>query len=299
MNKTLAEIIQSIVDRKNTYSELNVLNSTSKTSIWRLIVESIAFVIWNFQNLAKLHLTEIEQKIKEQKVPNERWYRNQALRFQYGFDLNPDSFTGEFLPYYINNGSQILATEQEIEDSKIIKYASVTRNITNNGVRISMKIAGEDIDGVIGAPEAEAFKTYVQEIQAAGDHITIVNYLPDRLFINIKICYNPLLLLDTGQHIITGKYPVKEAILSFLKNLPFNGELSIQKLEEAILAVDGVDDLQNLQILSKWIEPGVGYGQFQPITISKIPKSGRFTIKDEMGNEDWSGITYTNYTPAT
>jgi hypothetical protein len=51
-----------------------------------------------------------------------------------------------------------------------------------------------------------------------------------------------------------------------------------------------VNDLDELNVQSKWIEPGVGYGQFQPIEISRIPKSGRFKI------EDWSGITYINYT---
>lgn len=297
MNKTLSEIIEQIIGYKNSNPILNTkLTSPSKVSVWRQIFEVIAFSIWNFQEACRLHLQEIEEKIKEQKVPNARWYRNEALRFQYGFDLDPNSYTGEFLPYYDNGGVQVIATEQEIEASKIIKYASVTRNLTTNGVRISMKIAGEDVEGVIGDPEALAFKTYIQEIQAAGDHITIVNYLPDRLFINMKICYDPLVLTANGMHIINGSYPVQDAILKFLKNLPFNGELSVQKLEAAILNVPGVTDLQNLQVLTKWIEPGVGYGQFQPITISAIPKSGRFSIKDDLGNDDWSGLQYINYT---
>ena len=76
-------------------------------------------------------------------------------------------------------------------------------------------------------------------------------------------------------------------------NLPFNGELSVQVLREAIKATEGVKDLLELSVQSKWIEPGVGYGLYQPIEISRIPKSGRFKI------EDWSGITYIDYQPET
>lgn len=299
MNKTLQEIIDIIVAKKNSYAELSTLNSTSKTAIWRLFIEVVAFVIWTFQNLFNLHLKEIENKILEQKVPNGRWYRNLALRFQFGFGLDPESYTGEFLPYFMVGNQQVIATPAQVESSKIIKYASVTRSLTSQGVRISMKIAGEDVDAVLTDAEALAFKEYISEVQAVGDHITIVNYLPDRLFINMKVCYNPLLMNASGMHYLSGNYPVKDAVIAFLKNLPFNAELSIQRLEEAILAVDGVDDLQNLQVLSKWIEPGIGYGQFQPITISKIPKSGRFSLKNDQGIEDWSGIEFINYTPAT
>ncbi len=91
--------------------------------------------------------------------------------------------------------------------------------------------------------------------------------------------------------IVSGKFPVQDTINRFLLNLPFNGELSVQTLLEAIKATEGVNDLDELNVQSKWIEPGSGgYGLFQPITISRIPKSGRFKI------EDWSGITYINYT---
>jgi hypothetical protein len=34
-----------------------------------------------------LHDKETDVLIQEQKVPNQRWYRNKALSFQYGFDV--------------------------------------------------------------------------------------------------------------------------------------------------------------------------------------------------------------------
>lgn len=290
MNKTLLEIISDIIGVKNQNGYLQELNSTSKSSVWRNLLETIAFVIFNFQQAANLHLKEIEDKIANQKVPTLKWYRNEALRFQYGFDLLPES--DQFSPTFEDNGVIVEATPEQIEASKIIKYAAVTRNRSATGkIRISMKIAGENTDEALSDEKAQAFKNFIEEIQAAGDDIVIVNYLPDILKLDFKICYDPLILLDNGMSIITGKFPVRETIQRFLLNLPFNGELSVQVLREAIKATEGVKDLLELSVQSKWIEPGVGYGQFQPIEISRIPKSGRFKI------EDWSGITYIDYQP--
>jgi hypothetical protein len=292
MNKTLLEIISDIVGVKNQNGYLQELNSTSKSSVWRNLLEAIAFVIFNFQEAANLHLKEIEDKIANQKVPTLKWYRNEALRFQYGFDLLPES--DRFSPTFEDNGVIVEATPEQIENSKIIKYAAVTKSKSALGkIKISMKIAGENTDEALSDEKALAFKNYIEEIQAAGDDIVIVNYLPDILKLDFKICYDPLLLLDNGMSIITGKFPVKDTIERFLLNLPFNGELSVQVLREAIKATEGVKDLLELSVQSKWIEPGVGYGLFQPIEISRIPKSGRFKI------EDWSGITYIDYQPET
>lgn len=286
MKKTLQNYIDELLGAKEANPHLVDLDTASKTSIWTQMIEVVAFVIWNFQNAMNLHLSEIDEKIANQKVPNLRWYQNEALRFQYGFPLQEES--DEF-----ENGD---ATDEQIEESKIIKYAAVTRHQTNGGVKISMKIAGENADEELSEAKALSFKKYIEEIQATGDDITIVNYLPDRLKLKFKICYDPLVLLENGMSILNGNYPVQESIKAFLKELPFNGELSVQKLERAILDTEGVEDLQNLEVLSKWIEAGSGYGYFQPIEISRIPKSGRFSLKNDEGNEDFTGITYINYT---
>jgi hypothetical protein len=290
MNRTLQEIIGLILSLKEANPFLQVLSSPSKTAVWRNIMEAVAFMIFNFQEAVNLHMKEIENKIASQKVPRLPWYRNEALRFQYGFDLIPE--TDQFSSTYEDNGVQIEATLEQVEASKIIKYVAVTRSKSNTGkIKISMKIAGENTDEVLSDEKALAFKKFIEEIQAAGDDIVIVNFLPDILRQDIEICYDPLVLLPNGMSIVSGKFPVQDTISRFLLNLPFNGELSVQKLLEEIKATEGVIDLNKLNIQSKWIEPGVGYGQFQPITISRIPKSGRFKI------EDWSGITYINYQP--
>ncbi|AYO58180.1 hypothetical protein CO230_08635 [Chryseobacterium sp. 6424] len=285
MNKTFAEIFAQLLAAKETKTQLTGLTTASKTSIWGQILEVVAWVIFNFQNAANLHLQEIKDMIANQKVFNLRRYRSEALRFQYGFDLITDS--DQFKPTYNDNGVDVVATPEQIENSKLIKYTACNRVIDNGRAKIVLKIAPENLDEIFPTPVMTAFAKYIEEVSPAGDHVTIINYLPDVLKFSFKIKYDPMVLQSNGMNILTAQFPVQIAIENFLKNLPFNGELSIQRLEAAILAVDGVEDLQTLQIQSKWIDPALnGYGLYQPVNMSVIPASGRFKI------EDFTGLKY-------
>ncbi|MCU7615673.1 hypothetical protein NZ698_00565 [Chryseobacterium sp. PBS4-4] len=285
MDKTFEEILAELQAEKEKKAELNGLDSTSKTSIWLGLFKVIAYVFFNFMQAANLHLQEIRDLIANQKVFNLRRYRSEALRFQYGFDLINES--DQFKPTYEDNGIDVIATDEEIENSKIIKYAACNRVIDGGRAKIVMKIAPAILDDIFPAQVMAAVAKYIEEISPAGDHVTIINYLPDILKFAFKIKYDPMVLQADGMNIITAKYPVQEAIETFLKNLPFNGELSVQRLETAILAVDGVEDLQTLQIQSKWIDPAQnGYGFYQPVNMSVLPASGRFKI------EDFTGLQY-------
>lgn len=282
MNKTFEEIFSQLIEEKNKKVELSVLNSNSKVSIWRSLFHVITWVIYNFQLSVALHLQEVNALIADQKVFNLRRYRYEAFRFQYGFDLISES--DQFKSTFLENGIEVTATEEEIENSKIIKYAACNRVIDNGRSKIVMKIAPENLNEIFPSEVMTAFAKYIEEISPAGDHVTIINYLPDMLKFGFKIKYDPMVLNASGMSILTAKYPVTEAIELFLKNLPFNGELSIQRLEAAILAVDGVEDLVTLSIESKWIDPAVnGYGLYQPISMSVIPASGRFKVEDYTG----------------
>lgn len=282
MNKTFADFLAELIAEKDKRPGLAGLNSTSKTAIWRLLFECVAWVLYNFALSALLHLQEIKELIANQKVFNLRRYSSEALRFQYGFDLQDE--TDQFKPTFTENGVEVTATDDQIEASKIVKYAKTNRVIENYRAKIVMKIAPEDLDGVFTSDQMEAFAKYIEEISPSGDHVTIINYLPDMLKFSFKIKYDPMVLKADGMSILTAKYPVNEAIENFLKSLPFNGELSIQKMESAIMAVDGVDDLQTLQVQSKWIDPAQnGYGFYQPVNMSVIPASGRFKVEDYTG----------------
>ncbi|TWP23539.1 nucleotidyltransferase [Apibacter muscae] len=277
MARTITEIQNSILEEKEKHEALKVLNSTSKASIWRLFTYVVAYVIFNLELLFDAHTEEINTTIAEQKKGSLKWYRNKALAFQYGFDLLPD--LEDF-----NNENY---TEEEIENSKIIKYSAVTEATTQS--RLIIKIATETGDKLtpINEAELEAFTYYLEEIKYAGVAVTVINYLPDELSLSITIRRDPLVLDAQGNAIapVNGIIrPVEATIRQFLKELPFNGELQLSKLTDQLQLTTGVTDIKITYAASAWLDPTTGkYNTPQIIEMSVIPESGYFTTEDTEG----------------
>ena len=207
MARSIQEIQNIILQAKAQEPALESLNSTSKVAIWRLWVYIIAVAIWGLEKLFDQHRSDIDKRLAELKPHTARWYRSKALAFQYGFDLLPDS------DKFNNQGH----TEEAIEASKIVKYSAVIES--KNEGRLIVKIAGEQGDTLqpISDAQKQAFAAYLQEIKDAGVRLSVVNYQPDILHLQMKIVYDPLVLDSNGQSIIHATKPVEEAIKSYLK----------------------------------------------------------------------------------
>ena len=268
MARTIQEIQTLILQAKAQEPALNELNSTSKVAIWRLWVYIIAVAIWSLEKLFDQHRADIDKRLAELKPHTARWYRSKALAFQYGFDLLPDS------DKFNNQGH----TEEAIEASKIVKYSAVIES--KNEGRLIVKIAGEQGDTLqpITEPQKQAFEAYLQEIKDAGVRLSVVNYQPDVLHLQMKIVYDPLVLDSNGQSIIHATKPIETAIKDYLKRLPFNGELVLAHLIDALQQAEGVKIPHLVLAQSKNITSGGSYGDFETIEISKIPTAGYFTI---------------------
>ena len=276
MARTIQEIQTLILQAKAQEPALNELNSTSKVAIWRLWVYIIAIAIWSLEKLFDQHRTDIDKRLAELKPHTARWYRSKALAFQYGFDLLPDS------DKFNNQGH----TEEAIEASKIVKYSAVIES--KNEGRLIVKIAGEQGEQLqpITDAQKQAFEAYLQEIKDAGVRLSVVNYQPDVLHLQMKIIYDPLVLDSNGQSILHATKPVEETVKSYLKRLPFNGELVLAHLIDALQQAEGVKIPHLVLAQSKNITIGGGYGAFETIEISKIPTAGYFTI------DNFNDITY-------
>lgn len=276
MARSIQEIQELIYQAKTQEPALNELNSTSKVAIWRLWVYIISVAIWSLEKIFDLHRADIDKRLLELKPHTARWYRNKALAFQYGFDLLPDSDK-------FNNAGR---SEEQIESSKIVKYSAVVES-PNEG-RLIVKIAGEQGEQLqpITDAQKQAFEAYLQEIKDAGVRLSVVNYKPDILHLRMKIVYDPLMLDSNGQSITNAFKPVERAIKDYLKNLPFNGELVLAHLIDALQQSEGVKIPHLVLAQSKNINSGGEYGAFETIEISKIPTAGYFTI------DNFNDITY-------
>ena len=272
MARSVDTIYADLIAKKESDSNLDALNSKSKTAIWRLWLYIVAYATNVLESLFDKHYTEVTSIITELKPHTMRWYRQKALAFQYGFDLISDTDI-------FDNGT---ATEAQIEASKIIKYAAITEATTES--RLVLKIATEDNAGKLApitSGQESAFIPYIEEIKDAGVAITVINYLPDILKLNLRIYYDPLVLTSTGVSILTGKKPVEDALNEFMKELPFNGELVLNSLIDKLQKTEGVKIPHLVQAASKWIDTALDdYGNFENISVKKIPVSGYFEIEN-------------------
>lgn len=270
MARTIANWQQIIIDE---LSANNIIVSGSRTSLRRLWTYVFAFCAWSLDVLFDLHKAETLDLISQKTPHHERWYRNHALSFQYGYPLIFES------DKYDNAGID----EQLIEASKIIKYCAVVSGIIDNRRVLIVKVATE-VNGKLQpltVGQKDAFEAYMETTKDAGVEIVIINYLPDRLFITQVIYYNPLILDASGNSIITGGKPVEEAMNQYMKELPFNGELVLAHYIDKLQKVSGVmiPDLKHAE--TSWIDATIDdYGALQTIDVKKIPESGYFEIVD-------------------
>ena len=218
-----------------------------------------------------VHRSEIDTKISTQKTHRLPWIQSLYLNFQYGFQLQQEKDL-------FDNTS---ATTEEIEASKIIKYCAV--NESSSGREVIIKIATEkdDVLSPLEADKMEAIFEYTKRVKGTGIPYTIINYLPDRLKLNIRVFRDPLVINANGMDITSAKYPIQEALQEFMKELPFNGELRLQDLANKLEAVTGVNLVSVDLAQSCWINATTNnYGDWTTIDVRRIPESGYFTIEN-------------------
>jgi len=243
----------------------------SKTSLENLFFGIIAYAIFIHEHIFDKHKQEIDQSLSTQKRGTLSWYHTMALRFQYGFELIIDS------DQYDNTG----ISDEIIQESQIVRYAAV--NESQSDSRVIIKIATQENEMLkpITPEQQTSFEAYINEIKFAGVKTTVINYLPDRLYLNMTIIRDPLVINSQGVSILEGNKPVERAILDYLRKLPFNGEFVLAHLVDRLQQVQGVRIPHISEAKSSWIDPAIGdYGTPIAIHIRTIPTSGYFTIVD-------------------
>lgn len=272
MARTITQIHNAILNDIAASDVLSTqLTSTSKYAVFRVFTFIFASAIFVFETFLDSHYAEIDTKLANQKALTKPWYRTMALRFQYGdgFSLDTDQ------DYYDNTNKDAA----EVEASKIIKYAAVTDG-DEKGV-VVVKVAGETNQELapISDEQKQSLIAYFEEIKGAGTYVNIINFLPDRLYLNIEIYRDPLVLDSSGNSINKGGNPVEKAIMEYMKELPFNGELILQNLVDKLQEVEGVKIVNILEASSSWIDTDLqDYGAPTLINVKRIPVSGYYKV---------------------
>ncbi|MEG0695756.1 nucleotidyltransferase [Algoriella sp.] len=262
---------REMIAAKSSNPNLDGLTSTSKTSVWRMMLYIMAYSIEQLAQLFTLHRTEIDTKISTQKTHRLPWIQSLYLNFQYGFQLIKET------DLFDNTN----ATAEQIEASKIIKYCAVNESDTGREVIIKIATEKDEVLSPLEMDKMEAILEYTERVKGTGIPYRIINYLPDRLKLNIRVFRDPLVINAQGMDITTGKYPVQEALQEFMKELPFDGELRIQDLANKLEAITGVNMVSVDLAQSCWINATTNnYGDWTTIDVRRIPESGYFTIEN-------------------
>lgn len=245
---------------------LSDLDHTSAVADYKLWAYIIAYVAWTIDVLFDLRAAEVSAVIDTKKPHRLTWYRDLALRFQYGQALIPDT------DQYLNVGLD--ATQ--IAAQQIITQAAVEEN-TDGSMRIKVvKLVDNDYAQLDGA-EMLAFKAYIADTKDAGVRINIDSLPPDALKLVIDIFYDPLVLDSTGARIDgNATEPVKDAIKAYLKALKFNGEFAKTRLSDQLQTVDGVVLVGILSTQSQY-----GIRPFTEIDERVIPDAGYLRVTDD------------------
>ena len=241
MARTINEIYNSIITEKNTMSTLadlqpNIdnsqtlltdLTSSSKVAIWRLWAFVVAVAI-NLHEVVFDRYSEVIE-IRASKIPTGtvNWYYDQSLLFQYTDVLTWDGL--KFSYPTINSSNQI------------IKLAAVIDQGFQTRVKVAKLVSG--VPTALSVPELTSFQGYWDEKRFSGTSMLITSTVGDDLNVNYSIQYDALLLASDGSLLTDSAiFPVVDAINNYIKNLDFNGKMSLMKMTDSVQNAVGVLD---------------------------------------------------------
>lgn len=273
MARSLTAIYDALALEKSTHNELDLLqpdidtaqqlaadlDSASQVARWRLMLWVVAVCVWTEEKLWDIFRAEVEALAAASHVGTPRWYVDQSLRFQYGF------------PLVDIDGVFQYATDEPA--ARIVIRAA----IVEQGSVVLLKVAKDTGGGVLGplsAPERAAFDAYIDDIKMAGTIVNVLTADPDTLQVQYDVYYDPLVMAADGSLLLNGGVrPVDDAINALLAALPFNGALSLEALDDAVQAAQGVKDLARLSAQARY-----GGFPYTAISVSYVANAGHMAI---------------------
>lgn len=243
MARSISEIQTSMLDAIAADSVLStLLTSTSRRAIFRLFTYVVAVAINGLEQLIDIFKAEVESIAAAAAPATPAWLQDQILKFQY-------SATNPQVIQLINFAPAYPVVDETL---RIISRCSVTTNLSNN---VLIKVATGEPPAALTTPQLNALQSYVNEIGIAGVIYNVTSEASDKLFVQASVYYD-------GQYSAVIQANVIEAIENFLAAIPFNGQMKISDLEEAITGVEGVNDVVLVNVKARSNATAFGSGSF-------------------------------------
>lgn len=201
----------------------------SLVSIKRLWTYIVAVAVWTLENLFDLFRIEVDDSISRLKPHSERWYAEKARAFQFGSALPPDT------DVYDNTG----LTEAQVATQRIVAQSAVTETEVGIRIKVARLVSGDLAE--LEPAQMTSLRAYIARIKDAGVKVDTTTGPADELKLELLVKVDALVLNLQGQRIDgTNNAPVQEAVRAYLRNLPFNGILELDKLIDQVQGVQGV-----------------------------------------------------------
>lgn len=228
MARTIDQIYAALIAEKANHSELDAMNSTSQTAIWRLYLYIIAVCMFVLESLWDAFKTDVETTIYNTIPGTIRWYYQKCLEFQLGDSLQ-----------WIDDRFQYLTIN---EDHQIIKRVAIEEKYGKLYIKVAR--LNNAVPEALDPTEFSAFNTYLQQVKYAGSQLVITSASADRLAMMVIVQYDPLLIDATGALLSDGTTkPVEVAIADYIAGIHFGGTFNRTKCIDAIQQAEGVIDV--------------------------------------------------------
>lgn len=224
MARSIDEILNQILEAKNADPNLSALNSTSKTSLYRLYAYCFAVATHYHERTWELFKVGLEKIAEESNVGTAKWLQRKVLEYQHGSTL---SVINDTVKYNTIDETKKIITRCSVKENNINRMVLV-KVAKDNGAGGLTKLVATEVDGL---------KSYLSNVKMAGTKLLISSMDADRVTVNVEVFYDPAYLpADVKTNVI-------KAINSYFKNIDFSGNIYLTKLVDTIQSVEGVKDV--------------------------------------------------------
>ena len=240
MARTVAEIKKTMTDAFMADAAIREKYGLNESSTWNgsfssVSLENIIFFIVAacchvLEYIFDSYMKAVEEKVAMAVVASVPWYYKMAMAFQYGDSL------------VLNEATQQYEYATLDESKQVVKYAAVR----DRGTSVQIIVSGEK-DGkpvALSNDVLMVFKRYMNTVKVAGVILSIRSNNADKILIRAKVYVNALVFNSDGTLISDGSKPVEEAINGYMRDIIYGGTFNKTKLVNAILGVDGVNDVE-------------------------------------------------------
>lgn len=223
MARSREEIEAEMLALKAQFPQLASLNSNSSEAEWMTWIHIVSSLMHMQDKRLDDHQARVTDIASRAVGTSSRWYQVTVLQYQHGYLIEWDNATLQY-KYPVTDVAALVVKRCAIEDP-----AGLVR----------IKVAKLDASGLptpLDSPELEGLQSYMGKVAGAGDFLEFINQEADSLKLYMDVDYDPQVTLNTV------KSAVEQVVTSYIANLPFNAQLRLTSLIDAIQQVNGVVD---------------------------------------------------------